>query len=217
MASNDISNLSSVALPLLTARMGAQLEAHAALYPTIEPLSDLLDSRTAILNASNNAVETAKAAYQQAIQKRGADRRALASTAAEVARLAYATPLSDDLIAGLGLSPRSTSRAKILPATPQGLVATPSVDGDVRLEWTSGAPKKVRYIVEGQAADGGWAYLIDVGSTKVTLSDYAPGVPAAFRIRASANGTLSAPSNEATIYPSSPALRVVDGGERKAA
>ena len=63
-----------------------------------------------------------------------------------------------------------------------------------------------------------WGCLIDVGATKVTLSDYAPGVPGAFRIRATPDGTLSAPSGVASIYPSSTTLRVVEGGEaRKAA
>ena len=98
-----------------------------------------------------------------------------------------------------------------MPATPQGLVAYPQVDGTVRLEWTSPQAGKARFVVES-LGESGWGYLVDLGATKATLSGYAPGVPSSFRVRASANGALSAPSNEAAIYPA-PALRVVEGGE----
>ena len=218
MPENRISNMTSTTLPLLTKRMITQITAHPTEYPTMgEKITQGLSANTAALVAANDAAETARAAYRQAVQNRDSARRTLASTAQEVARLAYASPLSPGLIAALGLSPRSTSRARVVPATPQNLVANPQVDGDVRLEWTGGAPgRRVRYVVEGQTGSG-WGYLIDVGSTRVTLSDYAPGVASAFRVRASANGTLSAPSNEAAIYPSSPALHVVEGRERKAA
>lgn len=199
MPRNDIQSLPPLALAAFNQHLGAKIN---ELYNVPKTQTDKLDSTTALLVVANQRVDDAKSAYRAAIRDREAAKRTAADAAAQVAKTVYAVPTNTPgMIAAVGLSPRSTSRAKIVPTVPQRLTATPNTDGSVRLEWDrNGNGTGVNFLVETRLLGAEWTFLGDTTATKTLLAGYAPGAPVAFRVVASKNGTQSAPSSEATIY-----------------
>ena len=202
MASNGIQRLTPSQLSALCAQMINVIEDSAAQYGVSAAQVAALVTASADLGTTATTAESTKSAYRAAVQAREAATKATMDAAASVARSVYAHPgITNEQIAAAGLSPRSTSRARHAPETPTRVLATPQTNGTVRLEWDrAGNVPGVNFLVEGSADGASWTFVGDTPSTRTTLSGYAPGVQASFRVCASRNGAVSAPSASATIY-----------------
>lgn len=85
---------------------------------------------------------------------------------------------------------------------PLELIATPFIDGTVRLKWNrNGNPANTSFQIEQQTPSG-WVYVKTVSGTKTKLNGYTPGVSASFRVIATRLGLTSPASNVTSIYPS---------------
>lgn len=217
MPKNDIQSLSPFSLSALCHRVLSALRVTP--NPFGIPESEKADLIVAVgdLDDKNASVEQTEAAYRAAIQRRDAARSAAATALAQVARTAFANPANTPaLIAELGFKPRSTSRTRIVPVTPTKLIAMPQSNGDCRLQWdklSNGVG--VIYRIEGATrieggAASGWVSLGETTAQRATLTGYAPGVAASFRIVATKNGIVAPPSEPVGIYAASaaPALRL---------
>ena len=204
MPNNDIQSASPVELVLLTNQISSGLGTGATNpYGVPAEQKTALTTTTLALNAMNAVVENAKAAYHSAVRNREASRAACASAAATVARTVYANPaVTPGMVAALGLSPRSRSRARILPFPPVEVTVTPVAAGDLLVKWNRGANARgVNFVVEAQTGTGEWAFVGDTTATRLTLSGYAPGSTLSLRVSASKNGTVSTPSAAVAPYP----------------
>jgi hypothetical protein len=121
-----------------------------------------------------------------------------------VSRSAYAkVGITNQQLIDAGLQPHSTSRAKIVPATPTDLIVSPNADGNVALKWDrNGNPGSVTFQIESSTDCLNWTIVATTTRAKATLSVYTPGVQTWFRVRAQRNETVTAPSAQIPIYPS---------------
>ena len=174
------------------------------LVGSIAGLADDLDLRNAVVLDLQNA-------YHAAVLDRDGVAAACVAALASASNRVYATVPGDAVaIAELGLSPRSTSKARIVPKTPFGVVAALRPNGEVELKWDrSGNAAEVIFVVEASRDGGAWENVESTTKTRLALRGFVPGVTAHFRIRATKNGVSATVSTWATIYPEDgPALRL---------
>ena len=160
------------------------------------------------LNAKNAAVVAAKAAYHAAVEARDAGDAVCKEAIASVAATVYATKtVTPNMVRAIGLQPRATTRTKIVPTMPTGVVAKIQEDRNVRLSWKRGANAAgVIFRIEAQASpDGEWAFAGETTATKIALAGYLPGEATSFRVVAAKNGLEAPASDVVSIYPA-PAL-----------
>ena len=212
MASNRIQGLNPLQLEALSAQILNAVGDAAATYGLSAAQVTALTGTSETLGIANVGVDNARSLYRGAVQARDAAAKATAAAVASVARSIYAKPgMTDALIASAGLAPRSSSKGRIVPSTPVGLVALPQANGDVVLAWSrEGNPEGVVFAVEAKVGAGEWAFVANTTRVRLTLEAYATGETTQFRVSASKNETVSAPSAAATIYaPASPvALKI---------
>lgn len=213
MPKNEIQSLSPDALVHLADRMIVAIDAATpAAYGITTGQVGFLGAQRDALETANQAATNAKAAARAAIQDRDAKGASCTTVVATIANIVYANPaVTPAMIADLGLSPRSTTRTRVVPVTPLRLTAIPQPTGAILVEWDrNGNPSGVNFVVEAQVGGGDWRFVQDTTATRLLLSGYAPGMPVSFRVSASKNKTTSDPSSVATLYPASsvPALRL---------
>ncbi len=204
MAKNDVQRLSPIDLVLLAGQVQAGIgDGEANAYGVSKAAVDGLAAATEKLEAANQAVVAAKAAYHAAVAEREAERVVCSESVAGIARTAFANPaVTPAMVLDLGLSPHSTSRTKVIPKAPSMLTATPAANGNVRLAWArSGNAKAVNFIIEARDAAGAWRFVAVTTCASATVEGFAPGMATWFRVTASKNGLTSAPSPVAAIYP----------------
>lgn len=210
MAENSIANLSPAALVALNVRI--QLAITSAFGVPSAQVTNL-NATTVALSALNIDVDSAKAAYRAAVQNRDDGRKAAAAAAAQIARTVYANPtVTSGMISDLGLSPRSSGRARIVPQAPTALNAKLLPTGEIALSWTSNNPYGVIYRVESRVGSGPWTFQTDATAKKATLVGVDAGISTAFRVSASRSGRVSAYSPVAVVWSDAaadaPALRL---------
>lgn len=117
--------------------------------------------------------------------------------------LSYADPaVSDVSLGGLGLAPRNNGRSTVVPVQPTDLIATPRVDGTVKLVW-DGTGNKYGVMFEVQAGSIDATEWVTVASTtrrNIIVSGFTPGQIRWFKVRASKNGVFSEWSLVEGIY-----------------
>ena len=197
---NSISNLSPLALAAFNQNMVYHL---SAAYAVPADQKTELEAATENLGLNNTEVDSARVAYRKAVADRENARKRAADAAAQVARTVYANPaVSPGMIQGLGLQPRSTSRAKVVPVSPLRLTATPQNTGAVLLEWDrNGNAPGVNFLVEAKLGAGEWTLAQDTTATRILLTGFAAGAPVAFRVSASKNKTTSEPTAPVSAWP----------------
>ncbi len=163
---------------------------------------DALNAGLTALNLSLVSTETAKLAYKSAVEDKDADFQQLRDAISQIARTCYANPdVTNAMLESVGLSPRGRSRRPVAPTVVTDLIATPNVDGTVKLKWKRGGNLAVTtFLIEKQVGTGAWEFVDSVTASRVTLTNYAPGNPAHFRVIASRNGISAPASNIASIY-----------------
>ena len=122
-------------------------------------------------------------------------------TLSQLAKVALASSATDAQLGGIGLSrPAKPVKPTSLPK-PLLLSATPTVDGGVKLAWQrGGAPTTTAYVVEKSADGLLWEYATVTTRSSLTLSGFAAGAPAWFRVRGTRAGLTSEPSNVASVF-----------------
>lgn len=117
--------------------------------------------------------------------------------------LSYADPaVSDISLGGLGLAPRNTTRSTVVPVQPTDLIATPRVDGTVKLSW-NGTGNKYGVVFEVQAGSIDATEWVTVASTtrkNIVVSGFTPGQIRWFKVRATKNGFVTEWSLVEGIY-----------------
>jgi hypothetical protein len=170
---------------------------------------------------SYSTMVTARDAARASTQTKDTAKAALIANFRAFARRAYANPnVSDALIAQLGLPVHDTTRTPINPVAPINLVANSFANGEVKLRWKRGGNPRngIVFWVEASFDLANWSVVGTSTRASFALQDQTPGLTRYFRVRATATDKISAPSNEAVIYPSESgsALSVVDGGQAAA-
>jgi hypothetical protein len=158
------------------------------------------------LQAANDDYTAKEAAFRSAVRAREAARQASIDAISSAANSIYAkSSLTPAQIASTGLSPRSTSRTKVVPSIPNELVALPNTEGAVQLKWKrNGNPGSVTFIVQSSADGETWANTAYTSKSRATLSGFTPGTPAWFRICATRNDLVSTPCQCVSIYAPEP-------------
>ncbi|HMS56139.1 MAG TPA: fibronectin type III domain-containing protein [Fimbriimonadaceae bacterium] len=166
-------------------------------------LSNFVDART--------AVENKRAELRAAVEEQNAFRDALINNMGFLAKNIYNNPsVTPAMIALLGLEPRDTSNTSAIPYTPTSFEATPNADGSVKLSWNrNGNSSRAVFIVEQKDAGGEWSIFTTTTKTRETHFGFAPGEEKWFRVYASINGQVSAPSFEDSIYTAAPSAPTV--------
>lgn len=164
-------------------------------------VTSLETTKTSLSNGIQTASDT-KAAYHAAIQAKAVSKHGLVGSIAAIAKTVYANPaVTDTMLAAIGLAPRPSTRTRHDPLTPTMFIATPSVDGNVAMQWNkNGNVAFTTYLIEQLGANG-WFFVKSVSGSRALLSGYAPGTTVSFRVVAWRVGVSSAPSNVSTIYP----------------
>lgn len=156
--------------------------------------------------------EAAKAAFAAASDAKAAARQSLLSSISVVTRDIYGGGVSDSMVSAAGLEPRDAVRTPVVPLQPTELMVTPFADGTVQLKWNrNGNARNMNFIVESAVDGESWAIVNSTSKSRITLSGYAPGNEAFFRVRATKDGDVSEPSNTEAIYlptPSATSLKV---------
>ena len=216
MASNRIQNLSPEALLALGRLVQSKIgSTPGGPYGVSITQIGAVEDETTSLGVANDAVESSRAAWHEAVQERLIVQQRCSDAVVSVANTAYGNPLvTPSMIAALGLSPRSKARAKVVPQTPIELTATPTNNGTIVVRWNrNGNPQGVNFLVEGRSGGGEWGLLQDTTAASLKLSGFA-GQAMEFRVAASKGGVTSAPSEVASVFtavePSedSPSLRL---------
>ena len=214
MGQNRIQSLDPTALAALASQMISTLgtgpsNPYGVPSASVEKLNG---ERSGVLAAATE-VEAARASYRAAVQDRDAALVSCAAQVAEIARAVYVnSAVTPGMIAQLGLSPRSTTRAKVVPQKPVDLVANFTTSGRARLDWGRGGNASgVGYLVEARTGTSDWRLVADTTRTTATLDGFTSGEPVEFRVCASKNGAITEPSNSATLFTAtaaSPGLRL---------
>ena len=212
-SNSSSSNLEISSLLALCAKLNAALEgAGAAQYGVPVTLTLPLSAFSTVLQAAVDSTEAKRIAYLTEKQTRDTFRANCARAAAAVSQAIYASPsVSPAMIVAAGLTPRSTSRTKVVPVTPAWVRAIPKVNGDVQVEWdrTGNAPG-VGFVLETKTPGGEWRYAGTTTATRLVVKDCTPGVLAMFRVIASKNAVAATPSADVAVFPtksSAPALK----------
>lgn len=167
---------------------------------------------------SYSTMVTAHDAARAATQTKDTSKAALIANFRAFARRAQANPnVSDALIAQLGLPVHDTTRTPINPVAPVDLVANSFANGEVKLRWKRGGNPRsgIVFWIEASFDLANWSVVGTSTRASFTLQNQTPGQTRYFRVRATATDKISAPSNEAVIYPAEggSSLSVVDGGQ----
>lgn len=200
-------------LGVVGTQMSTELNATPAAFGvTVAQAAELDTALTNFTDARTN-VENKKAELRAAVEEQNAYRDALVSTMGFLSKDIYNNPsVTPAMIALLGLEPRDTSYTSAIPYTPTGFEATPNADGSVNFKWNrNGNSPRATFIIEQKNPGGEWSVLTTTTKTKVSLFGFNPGEEKWFRVYATVNGQVSAPSFEDPIYaaaPSSPTLSV---------
>lgn len=200
---NSFRSLSDQALNTFASQFYTVLNGAAATY-SLSP-GDLSAIQAAMTGMSTAVTDqTAKEAlFRAAVQTKKTNREILLDIVSMYAKKFYAnTAIDNTELAAIGLSPRDTERTPVIPQTPQALVATPRVDGSVKLAWQrNGNPYGVTFVVEARAGgEGDWNSVKLTNRSSVVLQNYTPGAFVEFRVFATKGNLQSTASNVAVIY-----------------
>ncbi len=124
-------------------------------------------------------------------------------TRAFVALVQSNRAVSTNLKGQLGVNPRTAPRSTAPPTPPQGLKATPSLDGTTLLQWKRGenASDRTRFIIEASVGDDAhYAYIGSTTRTKFKHTGQAFGVLVWYRVRAERSTKASAWSKPASAF-----------------
>jgi hypothetical protein len=195
-------DLSDAELQSLANQMDAVLTTSAASYGVSGAQATTFNGASSDFGVALVDVTAKKAALASSVQAKDTDRGELLDNISLIANIVYNNPaVTPAMIAALGLAPRSTTRTLHQPKTPENLLATPYASGNVLLKWSRGENVYgAVYVIEAKGETGDWEQVWSTTKTRVTLTDYTPGVPMWFRIRATRNNQISTPSNESPIY-----------------
>ena len=210
---NNIQNLVPAEAVLLANRIVAACgPGPTNTYGIVQADLTQLAANATALTTTGNAVEDALATYRAAVATRNGQLRLTRYILGNVARQVYAnSALTPAKIQTLGLSPRSKSRTKTVPVTPDGLVAEPQANGTMKLSWNrSGNPSGAMFVVEARTEGGDWAPVANTSASRTVLGDLLPGGPIQLRVYAMKNDEVSLPSPLLVLYASAttPPLRI---------
>lgn len=192
-------------LTLLQNGLQEDYQAYGMAESDLERLAQIaLRFRTALTHQ-----EIAEAAKLAATQAKHTAREEAIDEVSSLARRFYAHPtVTNAMLTEVGLEPRRGNRIRRTPQTPKALVAEPNAKGYVRFAWDrNGNPAHTVFHLQQAEADR-WITLAAVMRQSLTLEGFPPGQPARFRVLAALGNRLSQPSNEFTIYASSPELAI---------
>ena len=213
MGENKIYKRTPADLVALATQMKTTLGSGSSNPYGIDPNAvSYLGQATTALATSNVDVTAKKAAYHGAVDNRLTAQGNVEGVVAEIARQVYANPaVSSTMIVALGLTPRSDSRAKIVPQTPTEVTASVRPNESILVRFKrNGNPQGVVFQIEAMV-DGVWESAAITTAAKVELAGFSVGTAVAFRVVAQKNGQSAPPSASATAYGpmvSAPALRL---------
>lgn len=198
---NKISNLTDAQLAGLLTNMTNGLDGRVTAYGLTAADFTALQNSTSLFNDAVVFSETAEAARKSATQQKKTQKRSTVGVASGIANRVYANPaVSNQMLAEIGLTPRSQGGTRSAPKTPLDLIAAPSANGYVKFTWKrNGNPTRAVFNLQ-QWQNGAWITISALTRVSETLGGFAPGIEQRFRVVAWLNGQQSQPSNEFTIY-----------------
>lgn len=168
-----------------------------------------LAALTATADVVNGAIvdyEVSKAACQSAKEFRDTSANQLIDQLAVIARAVYAKDgLSNAQIASTGLAIHDNYPTPGFVSEPTNLVVKPQTNGYVNLKWSrSGNKSGSTFMVQTSTDNETWNTVFATTRTRCTLSYFAPGEQAFFRVFAQRNDEVSPPSESVGIYFTAP-------------
>lgn len=203
MTVRDLYNLGDSALNQKAAYIAATVAASPAdfgLSPAQAASMSVAASEFAVAIAE---LEAARAQLEVALAQKREAREATLSALSSGLNLMYATPgVQTEAIVSLSLSPRPSRHRRVTPQTPKGVVVKPFANGTATLAWErNGNPQGVVFLIESASEDApNWTQIAVTTKTRITLEGVTPGVPRAFRVRATKNGDTSLPTFASWVY-----------------
>lgn len=164
-----------------------------------------LTALTAAADVVNSAItdyEAAKANCQSAKEFRASAANQLIDQIAVIARAVYAKQgLTNAQIASTGLAVHDNYPSPGQVAEPTNLLAKPQVNGYVNLKWNRNGNKSgTTFMLQTSTDSETWSTIYATTKAKATVSFFAPGEQAFFRVIAQRNDEISAPSEAVGIY-----------------
>lgn len=201
------------ALAKTAPQMNAGVSATPTAYGLTAAQASALDVAVTNFLDAKTAVEDKRSEYRAAVEEQNQFRDELVTLMSQYTSIIYKNPsVTPAMIALLGLEPRDTSPTPSVPFTPTSFEATPFADGSVNFSWNrNGNSRNTNFVIEQKNPGGEWSVLTTTTKTKISLFGFNPGEEKWFRVYATVNGQVSAPSFEDPIYaaaPSSPTLSV---------
>lgn len=169
-------------------------------------LEEIQDASEAYITALS-ALNTARAAYLAAVEAKDAARASMIETDRRYVAQFQALPnLDPKILLALDVPQRKTAGSRSAAITPTNPVANAFPNGDVVIRFgRNGNSSSTVFTVE-RSRDLGetWTSVFSSARTRVKLSGYTPGETVWFRVFATRNGTVSAPTVPAMIWPDTP-------------
>ena len=166
-------------------------------------LEQIQDAGTVFIDAMN-ALNLARGAYAAAVQAKDAAREALINTnRIYVAQFQTLPNLDPKIIEQLDIPQRSGSGSRSFATTPTNLVANVTSLGNVSIKFNrAGNSGNTVFTVEKSTNSGAtWSTAFSSTRTRVKLSGYTAGQTVWFRVYATRNNTVSAPTVPVMIWP----------------
>lgn len=154
------------------------------------------DSFATALTASDNAKAIAKGAVATKDATRKSSTATVRALAAQVKSNPLATP---EILADFGMNPSPSTSGTV--KIPTNLVVQPQTQGFAKLTWKrNGNTSNTVFVIQARTGTGQWTIIGT--STKSSFIDPSaiPAVPKWYRVRAERGGSVSAWTNEVSIY-----------------
>jgi hypothetical protein len=114
--------------------------------------------------------------------------------------------IPDDLKIQLGLNPRNDQPSHVIPVPPADVTARGSANGVNVVRWKAGGNKPgVQYIVERRSMTSmEWQFVGVTTKRRFSHANQLPGHPWIYRVLATRNDIVSAPSDASIVYETNP-------------
>lgn len=164
-------------------------------------LEEIQDADTAYQTALEALIE-AKAAYEAAvINKNTTKQYSIDVNRKYVAQFQVIPGLSEEIFQSLDIPARGTTGSKSPASTPTNLTAFTETNGNVTVKYSRGANSKTTTFTIQKSTNGGttWSSIYSSNRTRATLMGLSV-VPTQFRVFATRNGTISAPTQPVKVW-----------------
>lgn len=201
---NNISGLKDADLQAFLTKMTTGLDGRVTNYGVTAAEFTALENASSGFNDAVIYSDTTETAMRGATQQKRTKKRTAVQQATGLSKKIYANAaVTDQMLAEIGLEPRSSGGARQTPKTPLDFLAIPGTNTAVEFRWKrSGNPGTAIFVLQ-KWSDGAWVTFALTNKTKTKVSGFPVGTSERFRVLAQVNDEVSEPSNEFVIWPGS--------------